>query len=140
MRLEELLNLAAQDEPTELEYARARRAMRRVAEDHRERLRNHQEIVSDVDLRDPLHDRTDEGRRIGRAAQLTKRGSITWDRPAGRFSWSDEMWRIVGLTPIEGRESVKQLVELIHPADRRTVLDRVRGAWKALAAIEFICR
>ncbi|MCA2218436.1 EAL domain-containing protein [Jidongwangia harbinensis] len=140
MNLDELLALAAQDAPTPLEHARARRAVRRVAEDHGRRLREGPEIISDVDLPDPVGGDGGEATRIGRAAQLRKRGSIIWDAGTGRLDWSDETSRIFGLAPVEAQKSMIRLVSLIHAADRTAVCRRLRSAWRHRSAVEFTCR
>ncbi|MEV6343816.1 EAL domain-containing protein [Actinoplanes sp. NPDC051851] len=139
----DLLDRAGRDAPTELEWARARRAMGRIAEDHQRRLAEGPEIISDVDLADPLLGGAlpgAEARRIARAAELTKRGSLTWDAAEGRLDWSDEASRIFGLAPVEARRTLKQLFGLIHPGHRSVVRRLVRAAWRSRGATELICR
>ncbi len=140
MNLDELLALAARDVPTQLEHARARRTMRRVEQDYQRRLVEGPEIFSDVDLSDPLSADPGEARRIERAAQLRKRGSITWDALTRRLDWSDEMSRIFGLAPAEAGKSLTRLYALIHPADRAAVRRRIHAAWRSRSAADVICR
>lgn len=139
MNLDDLLALAAQDAPTPLEDARARRAMRRIEEDYQRRLLEGAEVFSDVDLRDPQSADITESQRIGRASELRKRGSITWDATTHRLDWSDEMSRIAGLAPVEARKSVSQLFALIHPTHRKAVRRRLHTAWRTQSATEFVC-
>ncbi|MFI7544213.1 EAL domain-containing protein [Actinoplanes sp. NPDC049599] len=140
MNLDDLVMLAALDEPTPLEHARARRAMRRIHEDHERRLSEGAEILSDVDLLDPLSDEITEAKRIGRAAELRKRGAIVWDSNTRRLDWSDEMSRIFGLAPVEARKSLTSLFALIHPTHRAAVRRRLRAAWRNQSAVDFVCR
>ncbi|MEU8233988.1 EAL domain-containing protein [Actinoplanes sp. NPDC048967] len=140
MTFDELIELAAQDVPTPLEHARARRAMRRIDEDHERRLSAGAEIFSDVDLRDPLNADFTEAKRIRRAAELRKRGAVVWDADTRRIDWSDEMSRIFGLAPVEAHKSLTSLYAMIHPTHRTAVSRRVRGAWRGQSAAEFVCR
>jgi PAS domain S-box-containing protein len=140
MNLDDLIALAAQDVPSPLEHARARRAMRRIDEDHQRRLREGPEIFSDVDLHDPLSADIAEAKRIARAAELRKRGSITWDADTRQLDWSDEMSRIFGLAPVEAHKSLTSLFALIHPAHRAAVRRRLRAAWRSRSAAQFVCR
>lgn len=140
MNLDELLALAAQDSPTPLEHARARRAMRRIKEDRQRRLVEGPEIISDVDLYDPLSADVGEAKRIARAAELRKRGSITWDMGTRQLDWSDEMSRIFGLAPVEARKSLSRLFALVHPGDRTAVRRRLGDAWRNRSAVELVCR
>lgn len=140
MSLDDLLALAAQDVPTPMEYARARRAMRRIQEDHQRRLVEGPEIISDVDLRDPLNAGIGEAKRIRRAAQLRRYGSITWDAGTQHLDWSDEMSRILGLVPVGARNSLTRLLARIHPPDRAAVRRRLHTAWRNRSAAEVVCR
>jgi PAS domain S-box-containing protein len=140
MDLDDLLALAAQDIPTPLESARARRAMRRIEEDYQRRLTEGPEIISDVDPRDPLNADVSEAKRIRRAAELRKRGSITWDLDRQQLDWSDEMLRIFGLAPVQACKSLVRLFALIHPADRAAVRRRLLTGWRTKSAAEFVCR
>lgn len=140
MNLDDLLVLAAQDVPTPLERARTRRAVRRIEEERQRRLAHDIEITCDVDLRDPATTAIGETARIARSAELRKRGSITWDARTGRLDWSDEMSRIFGLAPVEGRKSLVGLFSLIHRGDRSMVRRRLLLAWRDRSAAEIVCR
>jgi PAS domain S-box-containing protein len=140
MNLDDLLALAASDAPTRLETARARRAARRIRLDRDRRLAEGPGIDSDVDLHDPATTEVGEAARITRAAELTKRGSITWTTAGRRLKWSGEMLRIFGRTPAEAPRSPARFFALIHPADRAAVRRLVLGAWRAEAPADVACR
>lgn len=139
MNLDDLLALAARDVPTKLEKARARRAVRLIKADRDRRLVEGPDIASDVDLRDPTDTKVGERERIMRAAQLGKRGSITWTAGIRRLEVSPEMLRLVGRTPVEEPGSLTKLFALIHPAGRAAVRERVHRAWRDRSATEFAC-
>jgi PAS domain S-box-containing protein len=138
--LDDLLALAAQEEPTPLERARARRSMRRTQEEYRRRLLDGPEITSDVELHDPLTAEPGEARRITRAAELRKRGSISWEADGHALDWSDEMSRIFGLAPIEAQKSLRAVFAQIHPGDRARVRRQVHRAWRTESQTEVTAR
>jgi EAL domain-containing protein (putative c-di-GMP-specific phosphodiesterase class I)/GGDEF domain-containing protein len=135
MDLDDILALAETGEPSPLELARARRVARAVRSEYDRSLTDRYEILVDTDLIDPLTANSDEATRIARAAQLAKRGTITWlashsDMSMSDPSWSDEMAMIFGHAPGTRRLTHELLLELIHPADARAFQSAVEKAWK----------
>jgi PAS domain S-box-containing protein len=53
------------------------------------------------------------------AEKLSGRGSWSWDAATGAASWSDEMFRLLGLTPGEREPSQSTLEAFVHPDERR---------------------
>jgi PAS domain S-box-containing protein len=53
-------------------------------------------------------------------------GSFAWDPETKRMTWSDGLYRILGLTPGQIQPSYESFISLIHPEDR------VEAEWKAL--------
>ncbi|MBG0566454.1 EAL domain-containing protein [Actinoplanes aureus] len=133
MDLDDILALAETREPSPLELARARRVARTVQSEYDLSLAEGYEIIVDTDPVDPLTADIDEPTRIARAAQLVKRGTITWTtgsgKTAGLLSWSDEMAMIFGYAPGTLRLTPERLVELVHPADASAVRAAVETAW-----------
>ncbi|WP_018789279.1 PAS domain-containing protein [Micromonospora sp. CNB394] len=135
MDLDDILTLA-ETRPSPLELARARRVARTVQSQYDLSLTEGYKIIVDADLVDPLTWDADEATRVARAAQLAKRGTVTWLLGAGqtehseRLSWSDEMAMIVGHAPGTLRLTPRTLFELVHPADVERVLAAVRTAWE----------
>ena len=58
--------------------------------------------------------------RLARAQKIARMGSWEWDLRAGTIYWSDELYRIFGLTP-GGPEKIRKewILSLINPADLR---------------------
>ncbi|GAA4965864.1 EAL domain-containing protein [Actinoplanes utahensis] len=134
MDLDDILQLAGTHQPSPLELARARRLARRVQAEYDLSLAEGYPILVDTDPTDPLTGRVDEVTRIARAAQLAKRGTITWTTGAGGgadlLAWSDEMAMIFGYAPgMLHLTPVETLAELVHPGDVATVRDAVETAW-----------
>ncbi|MGA4683969.1 EAL domain-containing protein [Micromonospora sp. AB353] len=135
MDLDDILTLA-ETRPSPLELARARRVARTVQSQYDLSLTEGYKIIVDADLVDPLTWDADEATRVARAAQLAKRGTVTWLAGAGqterseRLSWSDEMAMIVGHAPGTLRLTARTLFDLVHPADVERVLAAVRTAWE----------
>ncbi|MDX1584502.1 MAG: PAS domain S-box protein, partial [Thermoanaerobaculia bacterium] len=51
-------------------------------------------------------------------------GSFEWDIRSDEVTWSDELYRIFGLSPNEFRATYDAFLERLHPDDRRSV-DRI---------------
>ncbi len=133
--LDDILALA-QAGPSPLELARARRVARTVQNRYDRSMAEGRRITTATDLVDPLTWDADEAIRVARAAQLAKRGTVTWllggsqAEPSERLSWSDEMAMIVGHAPGTLRLTLQTLVELVHPADVERAHAAVRAAWE----------
>ncbi|MEE3919240.1 sigma factor-like helix-turn-helix DNA-binding protein [Micromonospora sp. BRA006-A] len=81
--LDDILALA-ETRPSPLELARARRVARTVQSQYDLSLAEGYEIIVDTDLVDPLTWDAGEATRVARAAQLAKRGTVTWLAGAGQ--------------------------------------------------------
>ena len=62
-----------------------------------------------------LAEREELLREAERVAHL---GTWTWDMESGRVTWSDELYRILGLEPGRAAPSVEAFFGAVHPADR----------------------
>ena len=59
--------------------------------------------------------------RLEEAQRVAHMGHYYWDLIANRVTWSDELYRIYGLTPQEGPIDMAMVREMIHPDDREHV-------------------
>ncbi len=59
--------------------------------------------------------------RLEEAQRVAHMGHYYWDLIANRVTWSDELYRIYGLTPQEGPIDMAMVSEMIHPNDREHV-------------------
>lgn len=66
-----------------------------------------------------LAEREELLREAERVAHL---GTWTWDMESGRVTWSDELYRILGLDPDRVTPSVEAFFEAVHPADRERAM------------------
>jgi PAS domain S-box-containing protein len=57
------------------------------------------------------------------AQQLATLGSWSWDINTGLMTWSDELYRILGLHPQQIQASFAASIEHVHPDDREQVLE-----------------
>ncbi len=73
--------------------------------------------------------------QLARAQKITHLGSWEWDIVSGKMSWSDEMYRILGIEPASAPASYKGFLERVHPEDREAVKIRVRNALKKCRSI-----
>jgi len=66
---------------------------------------------------------------LSEAQALTHIGSWDWDIATGSVSWSDELYRIFGLTPQSVGITPGFVLERIHPDDRALIHEMVRRAY-----------
>src|SRR5690242_11754881 len=59
--------------------------------------------------------------RLEEAQRVAHMGHYYWDLIANRVTWSDELYRIYGLTPQKGPIDMAMVSEMIHPDDREHV-------------------
>jgi PAS domain S-box-containing protein len=59
--------------------------------------------------------------RLEEAQRLAHIGYYEWNLITGRVIWSDELYRIYGLSPREGPVEMAMVGEMIHPEDRERV-------------------
>jgi diguanylate cyclase (GGDEF)-like protein/PAS domain S-box-containing protein len=70
------------------------------------------------------------------AQQLAQLGSWSWDLTSGEVTWSQELYRILGLPPEEQNASFELFRRLLHPDDRQRVLELVERARSAGTGFE----
>jgi PAS domain S-box-containing protein len=66
--------------------------------------------------------------RLEEAQRVAHMGHYYWDLIANRVTWSDELYRIYGLTPQEGPIDMAMVREMIHPDDRDHVFKEAEEA------------
>lgn len=66
--------------------------------------------------------------RLEEAQRVAHMGHYYWDLIANRVTWSDELYRIYGLTPQEGPIDMAMVSEMIHPDDRDHVFKAAEDA------------
>ncbi len=59
--------------------------------------------------------------QLKQAQALAHLGSWELELPDNRLYWSDEAWRILGLTPKDGPAGYQRFLERVHPEDRESV-------------------
>lgn len=64
------------------------------------------------------HDLQESKARLEEAQRVAHMGHYYWDLIANRVIWSDELYRIYGLTPREGPIDMAMVREMMHPDDR----------------------
>jgi two-component system, sensor histidine kinase and response regulator len=64
--------------------------------------------------------------QLAHAQHIAHLGSWERDLTTGEMTWSDELYRLVGLTPQELPASVELMVSFVHPEDRDQVLEAAR--------------
>lgn len=62
------------------------------------------------------------------AQEIANIGSWEWDMETNKITWSDQLYRIYGLTPNEFKASFQAFIKLVHPADRKKVQTIVKNA------------
>lgn len=67
-------------------------------------------------------------KRLADAQRIAHLGSWDWDIVTGELFWSDEVYRIFGLSPQEFSASYEDFLARIHPDDRQLVEERVMSS------------
>jgi len=67
-------------------------------------------------------------KRLAQAQRITHTGNWEHELGKNRTHWSDEMYRIFGLTPLSLVPSYKTFMLFVHPDDRERVRGSIRGA------------
>lgn len=65
---------------------------------------------------------------LAEAQQVAHLGHWEWDVAANTLFWSDEVFRIFGLTPQQFGASYEAFLHAVHPDDRQQVDDQVRAS------------
>jgi two-component system cell cycle sensor histidine kinase/response regulator CckA len=73
---------------------------------------------------------------LSHAQAIAHIGSWEWDIARDAITWSEETYRIFGLTPAQGPIALEQYLALIHPDDRDTVGGAVRQTRETGASFE----
>ncbi|MBS1246739.1 MAG: response regulator, partial [Proteobacteria bacterium] len=63
---------------------------------------------------------------LARAQEMTHLGSWRWQVVTGKVTWSDEMYRIYGVSPDMGEVSFERAMAAMHPDDRALVTQQVQ--------------
>jgi PAS domain S-box-containing protein len=66
--------------------------------------------------------------QLAEAQRVAHFGSWEWDMRSGEVTWSDELYRIYGVSPIEYRPSYDAYLGRVHPEDRDHVGAAIRTA------------
>ncbi|MCL6471439.1 MAG: PAS domain S-box protein [Firmicutes bacterium] len=66
--------------------------------------------------------------RLAEAQRVAHMGSWEWDIRTNKLTWSDEIYRIFGLTPEEFGATYDDFLKLVHPEDREFVKKAVNEA------------
>ena len=77
--------------------------------------------------------------RLAEAQRIAHLGGWDWDPSTRRFLWSDEMFRIMGISDPAFTPSPESFLQLVHPFDRVTVIKAMRQLMrgKDLPGLEF---
>lgn len=78
--------------------------------------------------------------RLAEAERVAGLGSWQWDLSSGTVVWSPAMYRLHGMAPGGGRESVEAWLETVHPDDRARAQQAAEEAAAAGTPIDFVYR
>jgi PAS domain S-box-containing protein len=92
------------------------------------------DIAQRKQVEESLKNRTSQ---LIEAQRLAHIGSWEWDVHANHIDWSDELYRIFGLTPQEFEPNYESYLSYIHPEDRDYVDGIIKQAFKDLQPFNF---
>lgn len=78
--------------------------------------------------------------QLAEAQQMAHIGSWEWDIKTDKIEWSDELYRIFGLTPGDFDTTFENYTALIHPEDRDKVHQTVQQALKDTCPYDIVHR
>ncbi|MCK5334861.1 MAG: PAS domain-containing protein, partial [Gammaproteobacteria bacterium] len=83
-------------------------------------------VYHDITQRKIMEEELRESREIYAIAEtIAHIGSWSWDLVKDKVSWSDEVFRIYGLSPQEFKPDFENFSRIVHPTDRQFVIDAV---------------
>ena len=86
-------------------------------------------MISDISERKSMEDvLSRREQQLAVAQRVAGVGSFEWDIEADRLSWSDELYRLLGLNPQDEEPDFAGYVAHVHPDDRERVVHRVQSA------------
>lgn len=74
------------------------------------------------------------------AQALTHIGNWSWNIPANKIEWSDEMYRIYGLEPQSEDIHFERFLSLVHPEDRERRLEEIQRTLQTHIAEDYVMR
>src|SRR6185295_10885253 len=80
------------------------------------------------------------GDQLREAQSVAKVGIWDWDVPTNTVRWSDELYRIFGLTPHAFPGTFEGYIACVHPDDRAVVQGAVERSLKTLEPFDFAHR
>jgi PAS domain S-box-containing protein len=90
-------------------------------------LRGYAKVTRDVTERRAAEDKLQSSERIlSEAQQIAHIGSWEWQIPTDSVMWTDELYRIYGVTPQQYAPSYQGYLERIHPDERRATDESIR--------------
>ncbi|MFH1135086.1 MAG: PAS domain S-box protein [Pseudomonadota bacterium] len=67
---------------------------------------------------------------LAKAQEIARLGNWDWDLETGAVYWSDEIYRLFGLSPEDFKSDFNAYLAAVHPRDREAVKDKIRQALK----------
>lgn len=95
-------------------------------------------MCSDITQRKRAEERARKTQReLEQIQKIANLGTWIWDIPSDTVTWSEELYRIYGLSPEEGGHSYQDYVRRIHPEDRDKVEKTINTAYQEIRPFEF---
>jgi diguanylate cyclase (GGDEF)-like protein/PAS domain S-box-containing protein len=89
----------------------------------------YQSVGRDITERKRAEERLQKSERsLAEAQRLARLGSWEWDVRSGEAWWSNETFRIYGFEPGTLVPSLAKVMELVHPADKELLREKIDGA------------
>lgn len=82
----------------------------------------------------------DETRRLKQAQATAKIGSYEWNSSTGSLYWSDEMFRIYGLSPQAEGIKFDEVLSFLHPEDVEKANDSIKNLLEYRKPIDLVYR
>jgi PAS domain S-box-containing protein len=95
------------------------------------KIREEAEAIAEKAIRD-LYEKNEElkkrERRLKEAEHIARLGNWEWNLVTGKMTWSDELYRIAGVSPDEFAPTFENFMGLVHPDDREEARKKIEDS------------
>jgi PAS domain S-box-containing protein len=85
--------------------------------------------VMDITQRQFLIKKLEHSQRIYKQAEeMANIGNWSWDIKSGNIIWTDQLYRIYGLSPQSENITINRFLDFVHPDDKQQIQERIQTA------------
>jgi|GEM_PF-1098635 len=98
-------------------------------------------ILRDItELKESYRTLEESEKMLRKSQQIARLGSWHWDLSTNNVLWSDELYRLYGLSPGEELINIEKFIALVHPEDKERTTSIVENALRTKEPFDFCYR